>query len=226
MLGWLYTKTDDQIMEEAVEMVGALEAVACSNNITKAGEGIMEEVVQLCTLLTTSGAYTLTTCSSERKDEDDEEQGHHQEDSRDHIMKEEGAPGDKAVISACSNGMPGSNSQASPGGTCPRTLKFNPITKPCNFYQHQTGEERDHNHEENHVEADQGHHQEVGQDDHQNQQEQHEKKTDTSNILPQRKATQMQENQETKLYVQHAIMGCLDPYPRHHQVGPPQDCCN
>ena len=52
MLGWLYTNTDDQIMEEAVEMVGALEEVAYSNNITKVGEGITEEVVQLCTLQT------------------------------------------------------------------------------------------------------------------------------------------------------------------------------
>jgi hypothetical protein len=59
MLGWLYTKTDDQIMEESVEMVNALEAVAHSSNITKTGEGIMEEVVQLCTLLTTSRADNL-----------------------------------------------------------------------------------------------------------------------------------------------------------------------
>jgi hypothetical protein len=45
-------------------------------------------------------------------------------------------------------------------------------------------------------------------------------KTNIINNLPQRKAIQMQENLETKLYLQHAIMGCLDPYPRHHKVGP------
>ena len=45
-------------------------------------------------------------------------------------------------------------------------------------------------------------------------------KTNINNNLPQRKAIQMQENLETKLYLQHAIMGCLDPYPRHHKVGP------
>ena len=151
MLGWLYTKTDDQIMEESEEMVNALEAVAQSSNITKAGESIMGEVVQLCTLLTTSRADIQTACSRESEDEDDGEQGHHhqeddgqghhhqeddeqchhhQEDDRDHTLKKEGAPGDKAVISAGSNGMPGSLSQASPGGTCPRTLKANPKTKP------------------------------------------------------------------------------------------------
>ena len=48
------------------------------------------------------------------------------------------------------------------------------------------------------------------------------KETTTSINMPQRKANQMKETQETKLYLQHAIMGCLDPYPRHHQVGPVQ----
>ena len=38
MLGWLATKTDDQILEEAVEMVSALEEVAYNSNITKMGE--------------------------------------------------------------------------------------------------------------------------------------------------------------------------------------------
>jgi hypothetical protein len=38
MPGRLYTKTDDQIMEESEEVVNALEAVAQSSNITKTGE--------------------------------------------------------------------------------------------------------------------------------------------------------------------------------------------
>ena len=33
-------------------------------------------------------------------------------------------------------------------------------------------------------------------------------------------AWERREHQEKKLYLQHALMGCLDPYPRHHQVGP------
>ena len=37
-------------------------------------------------------------------------------------QKEEGGPGDKAVTTACSNGMPGSISLASQGGTCPGTV--------------------------------------------------------------------------------------------------------
>jgi hypothetical protein len=118
MLGWLYTKTDDQIMEESEEMVNALKAVAQSSNITKAGESIMGEVVQLCTLMTTSRADIQTACSRESEGEDDGEQSHHhhadneghhhQEDERDQTLKEEGAPEDKAVISAGSNGMHGS----------------------------------------------------------------------------------------------------------------------
>jgi hypothetical protein len=86
MLGWLYTKTDDQIMEESEEMVYALEAVAQSSNITKAGESIMGEVVKQCTLLTTSRADIQTTCSREREDEDDEQGHHHQEGDRDHTQ--------------------------------------------------------------------------------------------------------------------------------------------
>ena len=35
MLGWLCTKSDDQIKEEAIEMVGALEKVAYTSTITK-----------------------------------------------------------------------------------------------------------------------------------------------------------------------------------------------
>ena len=91
MLGWLAKRTDEQILEEAVEMVSALEEVAYTSNITKMGEGIMTDLVELCTILTSRRADTL---------------------------KDEGLPGEKAVIPACSNGMPGSLSKTSPGGTC------------------------------------------------------------------------------------------------------------
>jgi hypothetical protein len=53
LLGWLSTETDDQIMEEAMEMVSALEEVAYTNTITKVGDPIMTDVVELCTILTT-----------------------------------------------------------------------------------------------------------------------------------------------------------------------------
>ena len=41
LLGWLATRTDDQILDEAVEMVGALKNVAYTRTITKMGEDIM-----------------------------------------------------------------------------------------------------------------------------------------------------------------------------------------
>jgi hypothetical protein len=65
MLGWLATRADDQIMEEALEMVGALENVAYTNTITKMGEDILTNVVELCTILTTKGPDNLTTCNTE-----------------------------------------------------------------------------------------------------------------------------------------------------------------
>ena len=52
LLGWLATRTDELIQEEAVEMVGALETVAYTSTITKMGEDIMTYVVELCTLMT------------------------------------------------------------------------------------------------------------------------------------------------------------------------------
>jgi hypothetical protein len=90
MLGWLYTKTDEQIMEETLEMVGSLEEVAYSNNITRVGEGIMDDMVQLCIMLTTRGADILTAYSKERIEEE-QEQGHHQEQGRGHTVKGQGA---------------------------------------------------------------------------------------------------------------------------------------
>ena len=68
-------------------MVGALEEVAYTNNITKMGEGIMNDVVELCTILTTRGADTLTTCSN-RMREEEQDQSHHQEEDRGHPLKE------------------------------------------------------------------------------------------------------------------------------------------
>ena len=51
LLGWLATRTDDQILDDAVEMVGALEDTAHTRTITQMGENIMIEVVELCTML-------------------------------------------------------------------------------------------------------------------------------------------------------------------------------
>ena len=51
-----------------------------------------------------------------------------------------GTVGDKAVQSACSNGMPGSIVPASPGGTSPRTLNSKTVLITPNFEQGQTGE--------------------------------------------------------------------------------------
>ena len=94
MLGWMYTKSDDQIMGESGEMVNALAAVAESNNITKAGESIMGEVVQLCTILITSRADTQTASSKESEDEKDG-QGHpnQEEDGQGHPHQEEDGQG-------------------------------------------------------------------------------------------------------------------------------------
>ena len=61
LLGWLTTRTDDQIQEETVELVGALENVAYTSTITKMGEDIMTNVVELCTMLTNKGPANLTT---------------------------------------------------------------------------------------------------------------------------------------------------------------------
>ena len=55
LLGWLAMKTDDQIKEESVEMVKALEEVAHTSNITKMGEAVMTDVVDLCRMQTTRG---------------------------------------------------------------------------------------------------------------------------------------------------------------------------
>ena len=45
LLGWLATKTDEEIQQEAVEMVGALETVAQTRNITQKGEDFLTDVV-------------------------------------------------------------------------------------------------------------------------------------------------------------------------------------
>ena len=41
LLGWLTTRTDDQILGDAVEMVDALKNMAYTDNITKMGEEIL-----------------------------------------------------------------------------------------------------------------------------------------------------------------------------------------
>ena len=53
MLGWIATRNDDRIKKEAVEMVGSMEEVVYTNTITKLGESIMTDVMEICTILTT-----------------------------------------------------------------------------------------------------------------------------------------------------------------------------
>ena len=120
-MGWLAQRQDEEIREEAAEMVGALEEVAYNNTITELGESTMVDIVELCTMLSEGPAVA-------KVEEEGEDNSHHHQEIP---LKEEGVPGDKAVVTACSNGMPGSKSQASPGGTCPRTTLVNISS---NFY--------------------------------------------------------------------------------------------
>jgi hypothetical protein len=53
---------------------------------------------------------------------------HHHQD-----LGEEGVQGNKAVLTACRNGMPETPSQASPGGTSPRTIKNDQINNTFKF---------------------------------------------------------------------------------------------
>jgi hypothetical protein len=143
MLGWLATRNYDTIKEEAVEMVGAMEEVAYTNTITKLGECIMTDVVELCTILTSKGPDIMTTCNTDDEvGEEEQDHSHHQEDP----LKEEGVPGDKAVIPACSNGMPGSISQASPGGTCPRTSIIDNFSNLCTIEEDSERGQREKDH--------------------------------------------------------------------------------
>ena len=89
--------------------------------------------------------------------------------------------GDKAVEPACSNGMPGSIVQASPGGTSPRTINNNEIVLiTLNFEQGQTGEIQDQGQiqeegglgQQQHQQHEEGHHHQQHQ--HQPQQAQEE----------------------------------------------------
>jgi hypothetical protein len=61
LLGWLATKTDEQIQQEAVEMVSALETVAHTRNMTQMGEDIMTDVVRLCTIVISREEDIMTT---------------------------------------------------------------------------------------------------------------------------------------------------------------------
>ena len=51
LLGWLSSRTDDQILEDAMEMVDALESTAYTDTVTRMGEMIMIDVVEICTIL-------------------------------------------------------------------------------------------------------------------------------------------------------------------------------
>ena len=90
LLGWLATRTDDQILED-VEMVGALENMAYTRTITKMGEDIMTDVVELCTMLMTNGQVRG----------DDYQQ--HPSSSQ---LGEERPEEEKAVPTACMQGCP------------------------------------------------------------------------------------------------------------------------
>jgi hypothetical protein len=61
LLGWLATKTDEQIQQEAVETVSALETVAHTRNMTQMGEDIMTDVVRLCTIVISREEGIMTT---------------------------------------------------------------------------------------------------------------------------------------------------------------------
>jgi hypothetical protein len=52
MLGWLCARSDEQVKEEAIEMVGALEEMAYTSTITMKGESIMSDIVEMCTMIT------------------------------------------------------------------------------------------------------------------------------------------------------------------------------
>ena len=62
-MGWLTTRTDDQILEDAMEIVDALETTAYTGNITKIGEEIMIDVVELCTLLLRNDITRRDNCN-------------------------------------------------------------------------------------------------------------------------------------------------------------------
>ena len=49
LLGWLTTQSDDQILDDVMEMVDALENVANNNTVTHMGDNIMINVVEMCT---------------------------------------------------------------------------------------------------------------------------------------------------------------------------------
>ena len=61
LLGWLATRTDERIQKEAVEMVSTLETVAYTSKITKMGEDIMTDVVELCTMMTEDAGKLRTS---------------------------------------------------------------------------------------------------------------------------------------------------------------------
>jgi hypothetical protein len=67
LLGWLATKTDEQIQQEAVEMVSALETVAHTRNMTQMGEDIMTDVVRLCTIVISRVEDIMTTSNKEEE---------------------------------------------------------------------------------------------------------------------------------------------------------------
>ena len=50
-LGWFSTRSDDQIIDDAMEMVDALETIATTTNVTEMGDNIIMDMVELCMAL-------------------------------------------------------------------------------------------------------------------------------------------------------------------------------
>jgi hypothetical protein len=154
LLGWLAMRTDDQIQEEAVELVGALENMAYTNTITKMGEGVMTDVVELCTTLTNKGPDNLTTYSmegDEARGQDNQPgdrgqqhqlQPHHLPpqpqqlgDMEDTGLGQHHQPevGDISCINSMHKRMPRSKSWASQGGISPMESSVNQNLTTFNF---------------------------------------------------------------------------------------------
>ena len=51
LLGWITLRSDAEIVNEAMDLLDALETVSATSNVTEMGEEIMIDVVELCTVL-------------------------------------------------------------------------------------------------------------------------------------------------------------------------------
>jgi hypothetical protein len=144
MLGWLATKSDEQIQQEAVEMVSALETVAHTRNITQMGEDIMTDMVRLCTIVTKreDGIMNTNNKEEEGKGQATEQQGdkgdrgqqhqplqpHHQplQPQQQGDREDAGQVGAVSCVISMHKRMPRSKSWASLGGIAPNEHNINP----------------------------------------------------------------------------------------------------